>query len=146
MSDIPATVLRQAAARLRETGAACEPSVISLRGVPWHVEAGQWGRRPAVLQGGQYTADHAQPVRYVADAETSELAAWIALMHPGLAEPLAAWLEAADLHEPVICEKHEGCKPLGCQRCAEEDWPCADARRAVAVARIILGTTKETTS
>ena len=138
MPDTPADVLRTAAARVRETARS------ATRG-PWAAEESrEHGFRVGTSDGQEWVAwtgaydDEPDPSR--ADA------AWIALMHPGLAEPLAAWLEAADLHEPVICEKHEGCKPLGCQRCAEEDWPCADARRAVAVARIILGTTKETTS
>lgn len=55
-------------------------------------------------------------------------------------EALADWLdETAALHEPQVCEKHEGCAPLGCDWCADEDWPCSDARHALIVARAILG-------
>ncbi|TXJ78592.1 hypothetical protein E2C11_16425 [Streptomyces lavendulae] len=45
--------------------------------------------------------------------------------------------EAAALHEPQLCEKHEGCAPLGCQWCNDEDWPCADIRNALTVARAL---------
>jgi hypothetical protein len=54
--------------------------------------------------------------------------------------PLANWLEStADLHEPHLCDKHEGCEAIGCQWCGDEDWPCADMRNALAVARAING-------
>ena len=146
MSDSPAVVLRQAAARVRETGAACEPDTVFLRDIPWHAEKDQGGGRTVVLQGGEYPADYVQPVRRVADATAPGLAAWIALMYPGLAEPLAAWLEeTAGLHEQNTLPGHANIIPPGCQWCADEDWPCADTRRALAVARAILGTTKETT-
>ena len=130
MPDAPPAVLRQAAARVRETGAACEPHVISLREVPWHVEANLWGQRTTVVQGGQYPADEVQQVRRIADTTTPELAAWIALMHTGLAEPLAKLLEsfAATAYDP------------------EADIQVTDVshERVLAVARIILGTPKET--
>ena len=148
MSDSPAVVLRQAAARVRETGTACEPSVISLRGVPWHTEvyAVDLSAR-AVAQSAPSMDERARFGRYIAEAESPELAAWIALMHTGLAEPLAAWLEeTADLHEQNTLPGHANIIPPGCQWCADEDWPCADTRRALAVAHIILGTTKETPS
>lgn len=61
---------------------------------------------------------------------------YIAAMHPGVGLAVADWLEStADLHEPKTCEKHDGCDPLGCQRCGDEDWPCADTQRALATAR-----------
>ena len=52
-------------------------------------------------------------------------------------EPLAKLLEdCAELHEA-----HEpgplGTIPPGCQWCADEDFPCADMRNALAVARAI---------
>ena len=54
--------------------------------------------------------------------------------------PLAKLLrETAALHEPTACEKHESCDPLGCDWCGDEDWPCADVRNALAVARAING-------
>jgi hypothetical protein len=57
-------------------------------------------------------------------------------------EPLAKLLrEIAALHTPTACDKHEGCTPLGCDWCGDEDWPCNDMRNALAVARQILGTT-----
>jgi hypothetical protein len=54
--------------------------------------------------------------------------------------PLAKLLrETAALHTPTTCEKHEGCAPLGCDWCGDEDWPCADIRNALAVAQLING-------
>jgi hypothetical protein len=56
--------------------------------------------------------------------------------------PLAKLLrEIAALHTPTACDKHEGCAPLGCDWCGDEDWPCNDIRNALTVARQILGTT-----
>ncbi|MFF7824231.1 hypothetical protein ACFZCM_03310 [Streptomyces rochei] len=55
--------------------------------------------------------------------------------------PMAKQLrETAALHTPTACQKHVGCDPLGCEWCADEDWPCADIRNALAVARAINGT------
>ncbi len=139
MSDSPAVVLRTAAARVRETARG------ATRG-PWAAEESrEHGFRVGTSDGQEWVAwtgaydDEPDPSR--ADA------AWIALMHPGLAEPLAAWLEeTADLHEQNTLPGHANIIPPGCQWCADEDWPCADTRRALAVAHIILGTTKETPS
>jgi hypothetical protein len=54
-------------------------------------------------------------------------AAWIALMHPGLAEPLAAWLEQA-------AEAHDGLVRTGCGDAAELIY-----QPAIAVAQAING-------
>lgn len=63
--------------------------------------------------------------------------AHIALWHPGVALAVAAWLESvADLHEPPN-------RPPGCQWCTDEDWPCADTRHALTVARLLLGEDSE---
>ena len=54
--------------------------------------------------------------------------------------PLAKLLESVtELHEPNVCGKHEGCGHSDCQWCADEDFPCADMRNALAVARAVLG-------
>lgn len=58
----------------------------------------------------------------------------------GLADPVARWLEStAELHEEKL-PGHGGVVPPGCQWCEDEDWPCAEMRDALAVARLILGT------
>lgn len=56
------------------------------------------------------------------------------------AEPMAKLLEdCADLHEPHVPGQLIGYVPPGCQWCADEDFPCADMRNALAVARVING-------
>lgn len=61
-----------------------------------------------------------------------------ALICPAAADALADWLDSTSgLHEPQLCDKHEGCAPLGCQWCGDEDFPCTDMRHALAVARQI---------
>lgn len=93
----PAEQLRAAATRLRERAAAiAAPEPVNSE--PWHTdecaEAG-YGNCPCIVAQGRIHrgTDHEVPARYIADAETPEIAAWIALMHPGVGEPLAAWLE-----------------------------------------------------
>jgi hypothetical protein len=55
-------------------------------------------------------------------------------------DPIAKLLTGcAELHEAHLCDKHEGCAVLGCQWCGDEDWPCADMRNTLAVARAING-------
>ena len=55
--------------------------------------------------------------------------------------PLAAWLETtAYLHEAHV-PGSDGQTPPGCQWCADEDFPCADMRHALAAAREINGPT-----
>lgn len=75
----PAEELRKAAARLRETGE--------------HTTPGTW-LVPDVAD--MVVSD--KPMRWgtpiVAECGTPEDAAWIALMHPDLSEPLSAWLES----------------------------------------------------
>ncbi|MFJ7895948.1 hypothetical protein [Streptomyces anthocyanicus] len=58
---------------------------------------------------------------------------------PNLDIPLAKLLrEAAALHTPNECDKHVNCGPFGCEWCGDEDWPCADIRNALAVARAVV--------
>lgn len=65
---------------------------------------------------------------------------YVAVLPPAAGLALAKWLEdAAELHEPNVCTKHEGCEPFGCQWCADESTPCADLRNALATARAING-------
>lgn len=63
--------LKAAAAKLRNTAEKADPG-------PWRpgFEGAVWGRTTALVCEG-FDADDAQ---------------WIAMMHPGLAEPLAVWL------------------------------------------------------
>jgi hypothetical protein len=119
VSDSPAAaVLRQAAARV------CETARGATRG-PWAAEESlEHGFRVGTSDGLEWVAwtgaydDEPDPSR--ADA------AWIALMHTGLAEPLARTLEQA-------ADAFEGTEP-------DADEP------VLHLARIILGTTKETIS
>lgn len=88
----PADEISQAAATLRET------AVKATEG-PWEVRPGNdvssnVGREDGlIIDGGAY-ADSTVSVVYGAALHAD--AAWIALMHPGVAEPLAAWLESWD--------------------------------------------------
>ena len=135
MSESPAAVLRKAAARVRETGAACESSVISLRGVPWHTEKYAVDLSPrAVAQSAPSSDERARVGRYIAEAESPKLAAWIALMHPGLAEPLAAWLSDSAEFLDGVTEAHGTVTELALH----------NTRHQLAIARIILGAPKET--
>lgn len=57
-----------------------------------------------------------------------------------LAQPLASLLAGvADLHEPNVPSHGSDVPAPGCQWCADEDWPCADTRKAMDVARLLLG-------
>lgn len=94
----PASEMRAAAKLLRERAAAISaPEPVNSE--PWHAdecaEAG-YGSCPCIVAQGRISrgTDHEIPVRYIADAETPEIAAWIVLMHPGVGEALADWLEA----------------------------------------------------
>jgi hypothetical protein len=74
-------------------------------------------------------------------ADEIEAAAATMRVLPGpAAEPIAKLLrEIAALHTPIVCRKHEGCGPHGCDWCGGEDWPCNDMRNALAVARAVNG-------
>lgn len=76
----PAARLREAAGVVRRKAAAV--STPDPADMPFHADGTD------VTQGRCGLYD-------VATAQTPELAAWIALMHPGVGEPLAAWLEKA---------------------------------------------------
>lgn len=114
----PAVVIRQAAIRLRE---AAEPAAKDLETDSfWRCYDPATAWRDGFLNG--------------FSGPPAEL---VALFPPGAALALADWLwETADLHEQ---RAHRGESLEGCQWCADEDWPCADVRRAVAVARAVLG-------
>lgn len=62
---------------------------------------------------------------------TSYPAHHIALWHPAVAQAIADLL-TDDHHEP----RTDG---RGCGWCADEDWPCADRRARLAVARELTG-------
>lgn len=67
--------------------------------------------------------------------------AWIARMHPGVAGPLAAWLES-------VAVRHTFTEESSGRWCGEdaERWPCDDVAAALVVARVINGTEEETAS
>jgi hypothetical protein len=122
----PANELRTAAEKLKALTSAVPSDHWPSR--PWHVEACSeqaMDECPCIVaQGEAKPFDEAQdpPIQYVADAETPEHAAYIAAMHPGVGEALAAWLDSwtgIDLYEA-------GALP-------------EDARHALAVARAING-------
>lgn len=81
---------------------------------------------------------HAYPTLYargVDGALGGPAGAFAAAMHPGVVTAIADWLEhTAELHEAETDPRTPGC-----QRCADEDYPCSDMRDALAVARAING-------
>ncbi|MET9053263.1 hypothetical protein ABZW50_19175, partial [Streptomyces bacillaris] len=97
-ADRPADQLRAAAEKLRAAAAAVPSDDWGTRA--WHVEecsdTDTMESCPCIVTQGEYK-EFDQPqvplIQYVADAETTEHAAWIALMHPGVGLALAAWLE-----------------------------------------------------
>ncbi|MBA9003693.1 hypothetical protein [Thermomonospora cellulosilytica] len=72
-------------------------------------------------------------------------AAWIARIHPGLAEPLADWLEAeAKKVEAGTYTDLGGPFHAACHGRFDEDCSCFD--EVLAVARVINGTEEETSA
>lgn len=120
-----ADLLRRAATLARETAnaATCVPWTAELHrhrqtGAPVGAEVHPVVKMEGNGDGGVST-----------HADAQHLALW----HPGVALAVATWLEdVADLHEP---HPHA----YGCDWCSDEDWPCADTRNALAVARALLG-------
>jgi hypothetical protein len=132
----PVEELRAAAQKVREAASA----VIHLS-PPWRSEPAeddQW----RVMYGTPHLL--AGLVATTPDYGRMYLADWIALMHPGLAEPIAAWLEgcATDLDRAEAAAaawtNSETGDPL--EYCDEPD----SVRRALDLARAILQTPKET--
>ncbi|MFI5649960.1 hypothetical protein ACIA71_01905 [Streptomyces anulatus] len=129
-ADRPADQLRAAAEKLRAAAAAVPSDDWGTRA--WHVEecsdTDTMESCPCIVAQGEHKEfDEPQVplIQYVADAETTEHAAWIALMHPGVGLAVARWLESwagVDLSE-------HGPMP-------------EDAQHALAVARQLLGTTE----
>ncbi|WP_030506421.1 hypothetical protein [Microbispora rosea] len=134
----PVEELRAAANKLRETAKNATPG-------RWTSEHQSWAGDNAVLS--YATNGHAVAVcgEEIAGADhpASADAAWIALMHPGLAEPLAAWLEesanAALIHKPY--SEYAGLPDhRWCMACDDEECDgLQNVDRAAAVARVILG-------
>lgn len=95
MTTPPADRLHAAATKLRTMMAAIQAP---LPEQTWHTEPcadEARGDCRCIVAQGRYAEGAAPPVPvfYVADAETPELAAWIALMGPVVGEALAAWLD-----------------------------------------------------
>lgn len=116
-----AAELRQAAATLRETAG--------------NATAGPWSTVSGAANVLHFPDDDFRDPRVVVGpGRGASLAdvAWIALAHPGLAEPLAAWLDTvADQYEAPKCDDPTGV----CNGCEQRD----DFVEAAAVARIIAG-------
>ncbi len=139
----PTEIIFAAATKLNHLAASAYDST-TMEG--WHAEdcAQEKGTAcPCIVAQGrnQVTEDLWVPESYVADCETPEIAAYVAVMNPVLGMLLSKLLyDCAQVHEPNICLKHEGCQEhaLGCQWCADEDFPCQDFRNCLAIAMRIL--------
>ncbi|PSK57038.1 hypothetical protein B0E38_02569 [Streptomyces sp. 111WW2] len=98
---------------------------------PWHVEecsdTDGMSPCPCIVAQGEYR-EFDQPqeplIQYVADAETVQHGAYIAVMHPGVGTALADWLDAT----AAALEKH-----------APAQWHARLEPQALAVARQING-------
>lgn len=134
----PAARLQAAATRLRALAAAATPG-------PWRqhdTHLGQYGYAATVLSGEGNDTELRAWLPSMSQQPWDEArnvwpdAQWIAAMHPGVGEALAALLTStAALHEQPT---HRGQTSPGCQWCADEDWLCSDMRHALAVADAIL--------
>lgn len=114
---MPDDLLRRAARRLRETSG----------------DADTWTWLTATAKAATAISDRDPDVHQSTRGRAPELAVvdHLTVFSPLVGTALADWLDTtADLHEA----RADG---LGCQWCADEDWPCADARQAVTVARAI---------
>lgn len=137
--------MHAAAALVRSRSNSVPPS--NWDDLPWHVEPcanPQTGDCPCIVVQGDRTVvgkpGYPHAVEYIGDGETPEYARWIALMHLGIAEPLADWLESAARRQEAT------------EQAAQVNWrgsSDAEARdrwvskmtehEALAVARALLG-------
>lgn len=128
----PADELRKAAEKLRTLATTATPG-------PWRqhdTHLGQYGYAATVLSGEGNDTDLRAWLPSMSHKPWDEArnvwpdALYIAAMHPGVGAALADWLDSA-------AELHEEGPHHDCQWCGDEDWPCADIRHALAVARLI---------
>lgn len=94
----PADELKTAAATLRKLTAAIHAP--DLDDQAWHTEEcadDEQGNCPCIVAQGAIglLAGPSTPIYYIADAETPEVAAYIAAMGPDVGELLADWLDSA---------------------------------------------------
>jgi hypothetical protein len=136
VADDPASLLRQAAEVLRSTATAATPG-------PWSAEesteygfrVGTANQKAWVAWTGEYDDE---PDQSRADAR------WIALAHPGLAGPLADWLEhAAKAHDATVQAAFDNWRGSNDTEARDRWIDRQTDQHALAVARTILG--KETT-
>lgn len=125
----PAAQLRAAAQLLRDHVAAARENMRA--NTFWHCYAPETAWRDGLVNGfGGAGAEYA------------------ALMHPGVGEALAAWLDATAAAHPhevfpdrgpcgPDCDGHDGF--VLCQRCGNGFGPCKPVQPALAVARALLG-------
>ncbi|WP_405548796.1 hypothetical protein [Streptomyces microflavus] len=140
-ADRPTEELAAAARKLR---AAClavgDPDH---PGLPWHAERcghKDRGECACIVAQGR-TAEGSGPVtalHYIADTEHPDLAAYIALMHPGVGLALAAWLEREAEIWQVIDDASAHPEETG----LKVTIGASTHAEALAVARQLLGTTE----
>lgn len=101
----PEQTLRAAAQKVREHAAAALPADHRLA-QPWHTktcadEYEDTDGCPCFVTYAEHDdgSGAGVSIRYVAEAETTGYAAWIALMHPGVGLALADWLDGAAARE-----------------------------------------------
>jgi hypothetical protein len=135
MSEQPTNPVPDAAARLQ----AAATHLCTLLAVvpPAPCRPGEVGVDGRSVQVDDLTSSANKSLDTRMDSEQGRaLARYIAAMHPGVGEALAALLTStAALHEQPT---HRGQTSPGCQWCADEDWLCSDMRHALAVADAIL--------
>jgi hypothetical protein len=143
----PADELRAAAQKIRDLAAAVK--VNNHSDLPWHVEecaSEERGDCPCIVAQGRSSYHHDEPptpLFYVADAETPELAAYIAALHPAVGTALADWLDQAAHHYECGIRAADDVfhdDPTG-REAFLTTGPGAPSPQALAVARQILWTT-----
>ncbi|MFI8535397.1 hypothetical protein ACIGMX_34770 [Streptomyces aquilus] len=127
----PADELKTAATTLRQLTAAIHAP--DLTDQAWHTEQcadDEQGNCPCIVAQGAIGLEYGSvPLYYVADAETPELAAYIAAMGPNVGDALADWLDAEARR--LAATAHPG-------------WQDVVSPRALAVARAVNATTHTT--
>lgn len=128
--------MTSAADELRTAATALRSLTADATGGPWTADDPntRWGddHDHRIIGGGKilatYSNEHNGPLN----------AMYAAAMGPNVGAAIAQLLDhCAELHEAN--PPHRGQPRPGCQWCADEDFPCADMRKALAVARAING-------
>lgn len=132
MTDVE--TLRAAAEKLRQLAKQATPG-------PWEIEYTYGGGAPQAIfrMDPEHPDDPDLSTSLGVMEENPQDNAWVATVHPGVAEPWAELLETVASHEPERAAPDK--EPYGCVRCGVSDGvgACDTWRDGLAVARVIVG-------